>query len=231
MLQGRKKITHKELKKDRLVTSYFQLRNWFEQPENRKRIGMAAGIVVILVIAVFLYISNKKTKNEEAEAKLSLVLNLYQQGKYLEAINGDPATGVAGLNEIVSNYGSTNAGQTSKFFLANCFYNIKDYDNALKNFDDYSGSNDLIKASCIAGMGAAYEAKGDPKKAAEYYEKSVKVNKELLINQDNLFNAIRIYSQSGDKESANRLYKMLKEDYPKSRFVTEVKKFESQFKN
>jgi len=231
MLKARRKITHKEIKKDKLVTSYFQVRTWFDKPENRKRVGMAAGIVVILVIAVFLYISNRKTKNEEAETKLSMVITLYQQGKYQEAINGDPAAGIVGLNEIVSNYGSTNSGQTAKFFLGNCFYNIKDYDNALKNFDDYSGNNDLIKASCISGIGAVYEAKGDLKKAAEYYEKSVTVNNELLINQDNLFNAIRVYSQIGDKESANKLYKQLKKEYPKSKFVTEAKKFESQFKN
>jgi hypothetical protein len=42
---------------------------------------------------------------------------LYQQGKYNEAINGDAAAGITGLNEIVSNYGGTEAGQTAKFFL------------------------------------------------------------------------------------------------------------------
>src|SRR3990172_2310461 len=80
MLKARRKITHKEIKKDKLVTSYFQVRTWFDKPENRKRVGMAAGIVVILVIAVFLYISNRKTKNEKAETKLSMVKKLTHQG-------------------------------------------------------------------------------------------------------------------------------------------------------
>jgi len=231
MLQGRRKITHKELKKDKLVTTYFQVRSWFDNPENRKKLGMAAGIVVVLVIAVFIYFSNKKTKNEEAETKLSAIISLYQQGKFNEAINGDPAAGMTGLNEIVANYGSTNAGQTAKFFLANCLYSIKDYDNALKYYEDYSGNNDLIKGSCIAGMGAIYEIKGDLRKAAEYYEKAVKVNKELIINQENLYNALRIYAQLDDKESAQRLYKVLKEDYPKSKYINEAKRFEPVLQN
>jgi len=231
MLQGRRKITHKELKKDKLVTTYFQVRSWFDNPENRKKIGIAAGIVAVLVIFVFIYISNQKTKNEEAETKLSGVISLYQQGKYQEAINGDQAAGITGLNEIVANYGGTKAGQTAKFFLANCQYSLKDYDNALKNYEDYSGDNELVKASCISGMAAVYEIKGDLKKSAEYYEKSVNVNKNLVINQENLFNALRIYAQLNDKESASRIYKQLKEEYPKSKYVNEAKRFEPVFKN
>lgn len=231
MLQGRKKITHKELKKDKLVTTYFQARTWFDNPDNRKKVGTIAGIVVVLVIVVFIYLSNQKTKNEEAETKLSGVISLFQQGKYQESINGDQAAGITGLNEIVANYGGTNAGQTAKFFLANCQYSLKDYDNAFINYEDYSGDNDLIKASCLSGMGAVYEAKGDLLKAAEHYEESVKVNKELVINQENLFNALRVYSQLNDKESAGRIYRQLKEQYPKSKYVTEAKRFEPVFKN
>jgi hypothetical protein len=57
------------------------------------------------------------------------------------------------------------------------------------------------------------------------------VNKEVVINQENLFYAIRAYTQSGDKESANRVYSQLKEEYPKSKYLNESKRFESEFKN
>ncbi|HEY3250713.1 MAG TPA: tetratricopeptide repeat protein [Ignavibacteria bacterium] len=231
MLKARRRIKHKELKQDKLVTSYFKARSWFDNPENRKKIGIGAAIVAVLILAFFLYTSNRKAKNEEAETKLSTILTLYQEGKYNEAINGDQAAGLTGLNEIVVNYGGTEAGQTAKFFLANCQYNLKDYDNALKNYDDYSGGNDIIKASCVSGMGAIYEAKGDLKKAAEYYEKAAKVSKELVTNQENLYHAVRVYSQLGDKENANRVYKQLKEDYPKSRYVNDAKRYEAEFKN
>lgn len=231
MLQGRKKITHKELKKDKLVTTYFQARTWFDNPDNRKRIGTIAGIIVVLLIVVFIYISNRKAKNEEAETKLSAVITLYQQGKYQEAVNGDQGAGITGLNEIVAEYGGTKAGQNAKFFLANCQYSLRDYDNALKNYEDYSGDNELVKASCLSGEAAVYEIKGDLKKAAEYYEKAVNVNKQLIINQENLFNALRIYAQLNDKESATRIYKQLKDDYPKSKYVTEAKRYEPVFKN
>ena len=229
--KGRKRISHKEMKKDKLVTGYFEARNWLDNPENKKKAYIGAGVLVVIIAVIFLYISNRNTKNIEAETKLSAVISLYEQGKYQEAINGDPATGITGLLQIVNDYGSTNSGETAKMYLGNCYFNMKDYDNALKQFDDYSGGNDIIKASCISGIGAVYEAKGDLKKAGEYFEKSAKVNKNVVINQENLYYAIRAYTNSGDKESAKRVFSMLKEDYPKSKYINESKRFESEFKN
>ena len=161
MLKARKKITHKEIKQDKLVTAYFQSKDWISSAENKRRIYTIVGVIVLAIILGYFYLSNRKTKSEEAETKLSAVISLYEQGKYQESINGDPASGVAGLNDIVNNYGSTQSGQTAKLYLGNCYYNLKDYDNALKFFEDYSGESDLIKSSCLSGAGAVYEAKGD----------------------------------------------------------------------
>jgi tetratricopeptide (TPR) repeat protein len=230
-LKARKKITHKEIKKDKLVTSYFEAKNWFDRDENKRKVYIGITAVVVVIAVIFLYVNNRRAKNEEAETKLSAVITLYEQGKYPEAMNGDPASGIMGLNAIVNEYGSTNSGETAKLYLGNCFFNLKDYDNALKQFDSYSGSNDIVKSSCISGMGAVYEAKGDLKKAGEYYEKAAKVNKEVVINQENLFYAIRAYTNAGDKENARRLFTALKEQYPKSKYINESKRFESEFRN
>ena len=229
-LKARKKITHKEIKQDKLVTGYFEARNWFDRDDNKKKVYIVIAAIILIVAGGFLYYNNRKAKNEEAETKLSAVINLYEQGKYQEAINGDPAAGIMGLNQIVNEYGSTQSGETAKLYLGNCFYNIKDYDNALKQFDSYGGSNDIVKASCISGMAAVYETKNDLKKAAEYYEKAASVNKDVVINQENLFYAVRTYTKAGDKENARKVFAKLKELYPKSKYLNEAKRFESDFK-
>ncbi|MCC6865443.1 MAG: tetratricopeptide repeat protein [Ignavibacteria bacterium] len=230
-LKARKRITHKEIKQDTLVTKYFEARNWLDKDENKKKVYIALAAVAVIIAAGFLYYNNKKAKNEEAEVKLSAVITLYDQEKFQESINGDPAAGITGLMQIVNEYGSTESGETAKLYLGNCYYNIKDYDNALKQFEDYSGDNKIIKASCIGGIGAVYEAKGDLKKAGEYYEKAANLDKSIVINQENMFYAIRAYSNAGDKEAAKRVYSQLKELYPKSKYINESKRFESEFKN
>jgi outer membrane protein assembly factor BamD (BamD/ComL family) len=231
MLKARKKIRQKEIKKDKLVTFYFQAKETLGKQEIKKRIYTSLGILAVIIIIIFFYVNNKRAKSEEAEVKLSAIINLYEAAKYQEAINGDPASGTSGLLEIVNNYGSTESGETAKMYLGNCFYFIKDYDNALKYFEDYSGSNNIIKASVISGIGAVYEAKGDLKRAGENYEKSASIDKNVIINQENLFYAIRAYSMAGDKENAKRIYDILRNDYPKSKYLAETKRFEADFKN
>lgn len=230
-LTARKRISHKELKKDKLVTGYFEARNWYDNPDNKKKVIIGVVVLVAIIAGIFFYFSNQNKKNNEAELKLSAVISLYDQEKYNEAINGDPATGITGLKQIVDEYGSTNSGNTAKLYLGNAYFNIKDYDNALRQFEDYSGGKDIIKASCLSGIGAVYEAKNDMKKAAENYEKAAKVSKEVVTNPENIFYAIKAYSAAGDKENARRMYNMLREEYPKSKYIAETKKFEADFKN
>ena len=231
MLKARKKLTHKEIKKDILVTAYFEAKDWVNKQENRRKIYIGVGTVAVIAILVFLYFSNRKAKNEEAETKLSAVITLYELGKYQEAINGDPASNIMGLTDIVNNYGVTESGETAKFYLANCYYYLKDYDKALKYFEDYSGKNEILKSSCLSGVGAVYEARGDLRKAAEYYVKATKISKQNILNEENLYYAIRDYAQSGDKENAKKLYDDLKNDYPKSRYVTDAKRYEIESTN
>ncbi len=231
MLKARKKVRQKELKQDKLVTTYFQSKDWFSDPENKKKLSIAAGIIIVLLIAGYFYVANKKSKNNEAETKLSAVISLYEGGKYQDAINGDPANNITGLKDIVNNYGSTESGETAKLYLGNCYFNLQDYDNALKTFEDYSGNSDIIKSSCVSGQGAVFEAKGDLKKAAEFFEKAAGINKDVITNQENLYYAIRDYTQAGDKANAKRVFSSLKNDYPKSKYLTDSKRFEPQFKD
>lgn len=231
MLKARKKITHKEIKKDKLVTAYFNVKEWFLSAENKRKLYTVAGTLVVIVILVFFYIHNKKEKNDEAELKLSSVISVYDQNQYKEAIDGDPSKNIMGLKDIVDRYGSTESGETAKLLLGNCYFNLGDYDNALKQFEDYSGGNDIIKASCLSGIGAVYEAKGDMKKAGEYFEKSTEVNKNVVINPENLYYAVRAYAEAGDKVNAKRIFEKLKNDYPKSKYIGDSRRFETVFNN
>lgn len=230
MLKARKKISHREIKKDKLVTAYFESKEWFAKEENKKRIYIFGGILVAIAVLIFFYVSNKKAKNEEAEVKLSAVITIYDMNNYQQALDGDPAQEIMGLKEIIDKFGSTQSGETAKLYAGNCYFNLNDFDNALKMFDDYSGNNDIVKASCLSGIGAVYEAKGDLKKAGEFFEKAAKVNIDVVINPENLFYAVRAYSQAGDKESALRVFEVLRSEYPKSKYIGDSKRFESEFK-
>ena len=229
MLKARKKIVRKEIKQDKLVTTFFETKDWFNNAENRRKVFISVGVVVLLVVAVIYYINYKNKSNNEVEGKLMSAVSVYEQGMFQQAMDGVDSLQIEGFKSLVSNYGSTENGNTAKFYLANCYYYMKDYDNALKYYDDYSGSIDYLKAASLAGKGAVYDAKGDSKQAAGFYEKATKVNKNLIQNEEYTFYALRCYSHSGAKDDAKRLYNSLRDDYPKSTHLADVKRFQSEF--
>ena len=66
-------------------------------------------------------------------------MNLYDQGSYLEAIEGRPSQNIIGLKKIVEDYGSTENGETAKIYLANSYDMLGKPDEALKYYSDYDG--------------------------------------------------------------------------------------------
>ena len=223
MLRAQKKISKRVIKEDTLVTTYFKAQTWYD--ENKKRISTVGGILLVVVLGLWFYSNNMRANNERATTDLAKVYSFYDNGQYLIAINGIPERNIAGLQSIVDNYGSTNAGNLAKFYLANAYYNTQDYDKALKYFDDFSGNTSLLTNSALAGVGACYEAKGNYMKAAENYEKAALKNAEDPNVADNLMNAARNFAKAGEKERAVELLKRVKRDFPTSTAAREVDRY------
>ncbi len=116
MLKPQKKISRREIKEDKLITAYFNTRSWLEQ--NTKIISyVAIGLAAVAVI-IFLWSKNKAESNDKATAMLAKVIPYYDQGNYNAALNGIPQEGTQGLQAIVDEHGSTNAGQIAKLVFS-----------------------------------------------------------------------------------------------------------------
>ena len=133
------------------------------------------------------------------------------------------------MKAIVDNYGSTEAGEIARFYLANSYFQLAQYDDALKQYEDFSGSDPLLKASAIAGIGGCYEGKKDYGKAAPQFEKAAGVLATNANTPEYLNSAARCYGLAGDKEKAITLLKQLKKDFPTSQYARDADRFISQF--
>ena len=176
---------------------------------------------------IFIYFKSQKAKEEEANKQLLQVQSLYFSGSYQQAISGDTLGMTKGLIYIVDNYGSSESGQTAKVLLANSYYMLGDFDNAMKYYSDYSGKDVILKAASYAGMASVNEAKGDFSSAAKNYEKAANVSKDITINDEYLFNAIRDYFNLKDVDNVKKLSKQIKEDYPKSKYLQQITRYDN----
>lgn len=226
MLKPKKKITKKEIKEDKLVTTYFEATTWYET--NKKIVNGALVGVVVLAIVVVAYMNNINANNQKANTELGKVISYYDQGRFDVAISGNLQENIRGLQSIVDDYGSTKAGELAKFYLANAYFAQNDYDKALKYFLDVSVKDELVTASAIAGAGACYEAKNDYEKAATTYEKAAFKSTKDVNAAENMFHAARNYLSAGKKEKAAELFKKVKKEFPTSIVAREIDRWIAQ---
>lgn len=232
MLTPKKKLSKREIKEDGLLTAYAQTEAYYYN--NKKMINYVLLGLAAVVIAVVIFVNNRKAGNEKAQLEFAKVFAIYDQGstdkaQYTAAINGKPEQGIIGLKAIVENYGSTEAGEVARFYLANACLATGQTDEALKHYEDFSGSDPLLKASAIAGAGACYEAKKEYPKAASQFEKAASVLATGPNAAEYLNSAARCYGMAGEKEKAVALLKQLKKDFPQSPYAREADRFISQY--
>jgi tetratricopeptide (TPR) repeat protein len=187
----------------------------------------AGAAAAVIILAVF-YINHRSQQNTEAGIQLSRIIDVYDGGAYLQAIEGQAGTNVLGLKKIVEKYGSTENGETAKIYLANAYEFLGKSDDAFKYYDDYSGSINIYKAAALAGQAGYYAYKNNFEKAAELYEKAANVSKEDVLNPDYLLNAGANYIKAGNEKVAKQLLTKIRKDYTTSSASRDVEKYLAQ---
>src|SRR5664280_542588 len=226
MLTKRKKLSRKEIKEDKLVTTYYKALAFFE--ENKNRLAMYAGILAVVILAIVLFMNNKKKNNEIAGTELARVMNVYDSGNYLEAIEGRAGTKLIGLKKLVESYGSTENGEIAKIYIANAYNNLGKLEDANKYYQDYSGSNKIFKATALAGQ-ASYQAyKKNYEKAADLYKKAAFVSDADVLNPEYLLHAGINYMAAGKNSDAKELFDKIKKDFTTSTAFREIDKYSNQ---
>jgi tetratricopeptide (TPR) repeat protein len=223
MLTKRKKLSKREIKEDKLVTTYYKVYNYFM--ENKNRLGMYAGGLAVAVLAIYFYLNNKASNNEIAGTQLGRVLAIYDAGSYLEAIEGRQGTNIVGLKQIVSEHGSTNNGEIAKIYLANAYQMLGKVEEAFEYYEDYGGSNPTFKAASIAGQAGYYAYKKDYEKAADLYLKASRISTANVLNPDYMLKAAINFIEAGKKEDAKNLLENIRKDYQTSTAFRDVDKY------
>lgn len=223
MLQKKKKLSKKEIKEDKLLVLYKTAVIFFEKYKNK--VFTYAGVLVAVAAIVYFYVNQKSESNEKAGLELSRIMPLYDQGAYLEAIEGRQGTNNIGLKKLVEEFGGTENGETAKIYLANSYAFLGNYDEAFKYYEDYSGSIDYFEAAALAGQAGYYANQENYEKAANLFLKASKMSKINSQNPDYLLNAGIYYLKAGEKEEAKILFDRIKDDYATSLAYREVDKY------
>lgn len=208
MLKPHKRITKRQLKQDKFVTYYFKAVDFVES--NSRQILTGLGIVAAISIALFIYSQKQAEKESNAVVELSKAVTAYSTGNY------DNATII--LKNLLDSYGSTKSGKQAKFYLANTYFELKNYSEAEKYYREFADESDdeLLRASALSGVAASLEEQGKFNDAAEMYRKTAEKFKDEFFAPENLYRSARCYILSGNQQAAREALNYLLEKYPDS---------------
>jgi tetratricopeptide (TPR) repeat protein len=233
MLRSQKDIAVVEQPQEQLTSTeqmqlrYYNAQDWFSR--NKKTGYILLGVLVAAIAGIYFYNDNKQKQNEAAATQLSRISPVYMNGDYRKAIDGDPSLRFGnetamGLKKIVSEYGSTDAGQQAALYLANAYYSLGMTDSALAMYDQVNIDAPVIRASAEAGRAAVLADKGNKAEAAKLFESAAKRSEENPLNPDYYLLAAESYQAANNKEEAVRLYKMLLDEYQGTQFDDQAKR-------
>ncbi len=223
MAQKKKKITKKEIKEDKLVTYFFETREFIQKYQKQLLIG-AAALIVIVVAGILIH--NKSVENEKtASIELAQIVGNYANFNYQKALYGDTLQAKPGLMKIADEYGSTTPGEIAKLLAGNSFYALGKIDLANQYYTDYSGSLSLFDAASVAGQSACFEAKSNLQQAGDFYLLASKKDKFNPLNAEYLMRAALNYIKVGKYDSAEKLLNKVQQDYSREKVARDVERY------
>lgn len=179
---------------------------------NKKIIYICVGVIAVVAAFVLSYLfiyRNPRLQNSwEAYNK---VLLMQQKGE----LAGDSVVALK-YQDVATNFSSTPAGNVAALAAAQSFYNVKNYDAAIKLLKKLGLSEPILQAQADAMLGDCYVNKQQYDDALGAYDKAIKTadgNPELvpgyLIKKANVYNHLKQY------EKSLACYEEIKAEYPR----------------
>jgi outer membrane protein assembly factor BamD (BamD/ComL family) len=119
----------------------------------------------------------------------------------------------------------TKATPTARFYLGNCYYNLGDFDNAIKEYTAFInkfGGQKEIAPVVYQKLASAYLKKNNNAKAIETLDALASVNNGIFKDTALALQA-RHYETAGESGKAMEKYKELVQLYPASMWSAEAK--------
>lgn len=215
-MSPKRRVTKHMMKEDKLVTAAFKLTEFVQK--NLNRVLLFTGIVVVLILVVVFFLQVQTKRNQKAEILFSKARIELSSGNLLQAIND--------LNTISLSYGGTKIAPQALFLLGNAYFYSKNYDQALKSFENFSiryKDDPQLLASALAGMAQCYFEKKEYLLAGDYFIKATQVDLKSFLTPNFFLQAGYSYQNGGNLKKTKDAFQKIIEFFPESKEAYQAK--------
>lgn len=198
----KRRLTRRQIREDRFVTNLLRAQEYLTEHAARFIMG-AVGIVVVAAVVFFLVRSSQAKEQEANEILGRATVELRSRNYQMATVD---------YQKILDDYSGTDAAKFASFYIANAYFELKNYDQAREYFrmhiDKYR-VDDMLTASALAGIAHCHRARNEMKEAGDvFYEVYDKYPKSYVAS-DCLYLAVRSYAAAGDSAAALELWDII----------------------
>ena len=205
MLKPKRKITKKEIQRDPFIENIFSFKEHINQKKSIYT-KVLIGVFAIFILS-YLYTNNRSSNFEAAETLISKAM------VYVDL--GDNDNAMIYLQEVIDEYGNTDAGLNANYYLGQIYFITGKYEMALPHFERYAkkGGNPLLSLSTYQGLVSIYKAKQDLANAIKYQ----KISREKANSKEEKawvsLGLAELTLANGDRNGAIKLISNVLENY------------------
>lgn len=215
LMKTRKRLTKRQLKRDRFVETTFDWAAWTRA--NARTVAIGVGALVLLAGGMLLYQTSRSREARMAGQRFQEVWTAYAAGNYQLAAND--------FKQFRDQYGGSEYADDASLYLGDSYLRAGDYPAAIKTLEqfrrDYDDSPLTYGATSL--LAAAYEGSGNLVKAAEIYAEALRLARHDYQRVASLMDGARVLEGQQKKSDAAGAYRQIVEKYPDSDAAAEAR--------
>ena len=191
---------------------------------NQKLIGIIIGSIVIVTVG---YLGLNKfylePRDKNAQDQMFMAQNYFEKDSFNLALNGDGNN--PGFLDIIDDYGSTDAGNLSKYYAGISYLHMGKYDNAIEYLKKFSTDDVLLGPISVGAQGDAQLELGKTEKAIDLYTQAYKMNDNELTAPIYMLKAGELLESTNKGAEAMKIYETIKLKFPESNEGKSIDKY------
>ena len=209
MLKPRKRLTRKEIKRDRFIATVSKVLAFIQR--NSKRFAIATAVVLVAVVAIMAVRQHRKAREVRSIEALGEAQTAKWAGKTEEALKL--------YQRVTQQFGGTRGAGEACVALGNLYFEKGDVKKAKAAFQEYLSryNNDpILIYTAWSGIAACLEQEGDYLEAAQRYKSFADRHQNSPWAARALWDAARCFRLAGKLQEAKMALQEIIDFYPNS---------------
>ena len=183
-------------------------------------------LAVVVIVGGYLGFRHGYSIPQEKKASVALFKGeqYFLRDSFALALNGNGAD-FLGFEGVISEYGSTPAGNLAKAYAGICAFKMGDTETALKHLKSFSAEDEMISPAIVGLIGDCYVNTGNTKEGISYFEKAANMANNTTVSPVYLKKAGIAYESLKQYNDAVATYTSIKEDYATSMEAADIDKY------